>query len=228
MIWLSLPLTLLFFFAFRWLHKRLPLPIFNPVLLAILSLMAVLMVTKTDYAVYAEGSQILTWLLEPAVVALAIPLYQQSQQIKAQLLPLLFACCAGVLTSLCVVLTVTHMLAADISVIASLAPQAVTTPIAMNVTAGIGGIPALSAVVVILVGILGASFALPILKLCKVSQPEAQGLAMGAAAHALGTAKAIEVNRLHGAYSSVSLILCAVLTALLTPVIFSLYLLIIN
>ncbi|RJG42544.1 LrgB family protein [Motilimonas pumila] len=228
MIWLALPITILLFFAFRWVHQRLPLPIFNPVLLAIISLMALLMFSATPYQTYARGAQLLTWLLEPAVVALAIPLYQQSQQIKAQLIPLLLACCAGVLTSLIVVLLVTHLLGADISVIASLAPQAVTTPIAMNVTAGIGGIPALSAVVVILVGILGASFALPILKIFKVNQPEAQGLAMGAAAHALGTAKAIEVSRLHGAYSSVSLILCAVLTALLTPLIFSLYLLIIN
>lgn len=225
MFWLALPLTLTVFFGFRRLYRRLPWPCFNPVLLAMLSLIALIMLLDLPYEEYALGAYPLTWLLEPAVVALAVPLYFQAHQIRKQLRPILLACSLGVLASLAIVIPTAWALGADLAVIASLAPQSVTTPVAMSITQSLGGIPALTAAVVIVVGIIGAAFGLPWLRLIGVRDDQAQGLAMGCAAHALGTARAIEHSERHGAYSSLALILCAVLMAFVAPIIFSLYML---
>lgn len=225
MFWLALPLTLLCFFSFKALYKKWPLPIFNPVLLSLIALISLLSLLGLPYEEYAQGSAPLSWLLEPAVVALALPLYQQAQHIRKQLKPILIACTFGVATSLLIVIPLAWLLGAEPNVIASLAPQSVTTPVAMGITASLGGIPALSAAVVIIVGIVGAAFGLPFLTKMGVTEPSAQGLAMGAAAHALGTARAIEHSETHGAYSSLALILCAVLMAFLAPLIFNFYML---
>ncbi|WP_434339605.1 LrgB family protein [Motilimonas cestriensis] len=225
MFWLALPLTLLCFFSFRKLYQHYPLPLFNPVLLSLLSLITLLITFDIPYADYATGSAPLSWLLEPAVVALALPLYQQAQQIRKQLKPILFTCTVGVASSLLIVIPLAWLLGADHSVMASLAPQSVTTPVAMGITQSLGGLPALTAAVVIIVGIVGAALGLPFLKVIGVKDEASQGLAMGAAAHALGTARAIEHSEQHGAYSSLALILCAVLMAFLAPLIFAFYML---
>ncbi|MFO6422594.1 LrgB family protein [Motilimonas sp. KMU-193] len=225
MFWLALPLTIVVYFGFRKLYSKWAWPCFNPVLLSMVSLIVLHITFDLPYQEYAQGAYPLTWLLEPAVVALAVPLYLQAAQIKKQLGPILLACTVGVSASLLIVIPLAWAFGADLAVIASLAPQSVTTPVAMSITQSLGGIPALTAAVVIVVGILGAAFGLPWLRLVGVNDHHAQGLAMGCAAHALGTARAIEHSERHGAYSSLALILCAVLMALLAPIIFSLYML---
>ncbi|MCE2571976.1 LrgB family protein [Motilimonas eburnea] len=225
MFWLALPLTILVYFGFKKLYSRLAWPCLNPVLLSMLSLIGLHLVFELPYEPYAEGAYPLTWLLEPAVVALAVPLYLQASQIRKQLGPILLACSVGVTLSLLIVIPLAWAMGGDAALMASLAPQSVTTPVAMSITDSIGGIPALTAAVVILVGILGAAFGLPWLRLVGVTDPQAQGLAMGCAAHALGTARAIEQSERHGAYSSLALILSALLMALIAPIIFSLYML---
>ena len=133
---------------------------------------------------YERGSSPITMLLEPAVVALALPLYQQARQIQAKLKPILICTLASVLISVCTTLLIGHFMDIDPALLASLATKSITTPLAMSVSQSIGGIPAIAAAVVVVVGIVGALIGYPLLKLLKVTDPEAQGLAMGACAHA--------------------------------------------
>lgn len=191
--WLAIPLTLALYFATRALYRRLPWPIINPVLVPTAVIIGLLLWFDLPLEQYERGSSPITMLLEPAVVALALPLYQQARQIQAKLKPILICTLASVLISVCTTLLIGHFMGTDPALLASLATKSITTPLAMSVSQSIGGIPAIAAaVVVVVVGIVGALIGYPLLKLLKVTDPEAQGLAMGACAHAIGTATSAE------------------------------------
>jgi len=155
--------------------------------------------------------------LKPAIVALGVPLYLQLEMIKKQWLPILLSQLVGCLVGLVSVILIAKGLGATPEVICSLAPKSVTSPIAMEVSAATGGIPSLSAAVVILVGLFGAVFGFKVLSFGQVKSPIAQGLSMGTASHAIGTSAAMEVGKKYGAYASLGLTLNGILTALLTP-----------
>ena len=209
-IWWSLPLTLIVFFAARKLAARYKFPLLNPLLVAMVVIIPFLMLTGISYDSYFKGSEVLNDLLQPAVVALAYPLYEQLHQIRARWKSIITICFIG-----SVVAMVTGT-----SVAASILPKSVTTPIAMAVGGSIGGIPAISAVCVIFVGILGAVFGHTLLNAMRIRTKAARGLAMGTASHALGTARCAELDYQEGAFSSLALVLCGIITSLIAPFLF--------
>lgn len=217
--YLLLALTFGAFALFKELQRRTGWVLLNPILLTIALLILFLKLTGISYETYQEGGQLIEFWLKPAVVALGVPLYLQLEMVKKQLLPILLSQLVGCLVGIVSVVLVAKLLGATPDVICSLAPKSVTTPIAMEVSNTTGGIPSLTAAVVVLVGLFGAVFGFKILTLGKVKSPIAQGLSMGTASHAIGTSAAMEISRKYGAYASLGLTLNGILTALLTPTI---------
>ena len=213
----SIALTIGAFWAAQALQRKLKLVLLNPILVAIAAIILLLQLGDISYETYSTGGQYLEFLLKPAIVALGVPLYLQLEQIKKQALPILLSQLAGCLVGVVSVVLLARWLGASEAVIISLAPKSATTPIAIEVTRLMGGIPALSAIIVILTGIFGAIVGQTVLRWLAVKSPIAQGLALGAAAHAVGTSHAMQHNPKLGAYASLGLIINGTLTGLLTP-----------
>ncbi len=203
------------------LQKRTGISFLNPILITIAVLICIMMSAGVDYETYAEGGEYIDFWLKPAVVALGVPLYRQLEAIKKQLLPILLAEFAGCIVGVVSVVVVAQLLGASKEVILSLAPKSVTTPIAMEIAQTAGGIPALTAAVVVCTGIFGGMAGFKMMKYSRVKSPIAQGLSMGTAAHAVGTSAAMDVGYRYGAFSSLGLTLNGLFTALLTPLILS-------
>ena len=216
-------LTFIAFLCAQLLQRRTGLSLLNPILISITLIVGFLMLTGVDYDHYAEGGSFIEFWLKPAVVALGVPLYRQMESIKKQLLPLLMAERAGGVAGIVSVVIVARLLGATSEVVLSLAPKAVTTPIAMEVAQSVGGIPALTAAVVVCTGIFGGMAGFKMVSLSRIKSPIAVGLYIGTASLAVGTAAAIERGGMrYGAFSSLGLTLNGLFTALLTPFILSL------
>ena len=214
-----LAVTFIVFFLAKLLQKKTGLMLLNPILLAIAVLIIFLKTAGISYETYSEGGRLIEFWLKPAVVALGVPLYLQLETIKKQLLPILLSQLAGCVVGVVSVVLIAKAMGASEEIIYSLAPKSVTTPIAMEVTQSLGGIPSLTAAVVVCVGLLGGILGFKTLKLTHVGSPMAQGLSMGTAAHAVGTSAAMDVSRKYGAFASLGLTLNGIFTALLTPTI---------
>ena len=212
-----LAITFGIYYVARQIQKRTGWVVLNPILITIAALIALLQLTGISYETYEQGGQYIDFWLKPAIVALGVPLYQNLGQIRRQLLPILMSQLVGCLVGLVSVTLIASALGASHEVIVSLAPKSVTTPIAMEVCKTSGGIPSLTAAIVVIVGLFGAIFGFKILEVWHVRNPFSQGISMGTAAHAVGTSRAMEKGEIYGAYSSLGLILNGVLTALLTP-----------
>lgn len=206
----------IYFFA-KLLQKKTGVLLLNPILLTIAILIIFLKGAHISFETYNEGGHLIEFWLKPAVVALGVPLYLQLETIKKQLLPILLSQLAGCVVGVLSVVLIARWMGASQEVILSLAPKSVTTPIAMEVTRTIGGIPSLTAAVVVCVGLLGAVCGFKTMKLMRVGSPIAQGLSMGTAAHAVGTSTAMDVSSKYGAYASLGLTLNGIFTALFTP-----------
>jgi len=215
--YLLLALTFGVFALFRGLQRKTGWVLLNPILLTMIVLIVFLKVTGISYETYQEGGHLIEFWLKPAIVALGVPLYLQLEMIKKQWLPILLSQLVGCLVGLVSVILIAKGLGASPEVICSLAPKSVTTPIAMEVSEATGGIPSLSAAVVILVGLFGAVLGFKVMDFGHIKSPIAQGLSMGTASHAIGTSAAMEVGKKYGAYASLGLTLNGILTALLTP-----------
>lgn len=197
-------------------------PFANPVLISILILAGGLKVTGIDYRTYFEGAQFVHFLLGPATVALAVPLYRQIRALRRSLPAIGTALVAGSLTAIVSVVTIARVLGASETTVLSLAPKSATTPIAMGVSAGIGGEPSLTAVLVIVTGIVGAITATWVLDFVGVKDAMARGLGVGVAAHGIGTARAIQLGEVKGAFSGLGMGLNGILTAVLVPILMAL------
>ncbi len=208
----------IFFFA-KLLQKKTGIMLLNPILLTIALLIILLKTAGISYETYNEGGHLIEFWLKPAVVALGVPLYLQLETIKKQLLPIFLSQLAGCVVGVVSVVLIAKLMGASQEIIYSLAPKSVTTPIAMEVTKSLGGIPSLTAAVVVCVGLLGGMLGFKAMKLTHIGSPIAQGLSMGTAAHAVGTSAAMDVSRKYGAFASLGLTLNGILTALLTPAI---------
>ena len=217
-----LALTFVVFMFGRLLQRRTGIAFLNPILISIVILIAFLLCTGVDYETYSEGGDYIDFWLKPAVVALGVPLYRQLESIKKQLVPILFAELAGCIVGITSVVFVSEMLGATNEVVLSLASKSVTTPIAMEITSTIGGIPSLTAAVVVCTGIFGGMTGFKMMKISRVKSPIAQGLSMGTAAHAVGTSAAMDYGYRYGAFSSLGLTINGLFTALLTPMILNL------
>lgn len=217
-----LALTFGVFFLGKQIQKKTGFVLLNPILIAIALLILFLKATHISYETYSESGKLIEFWLKPAVVALGVPLYKQLGQIKKQILPILLSQLAGCFVGVASVVLITSLMGATKATILSLAPKSVTTPIAMEISESIGGIPSLTAAVVVVTGLLGAILGFRIMRIFKVRSPMAQGLAMGAAAHALGASTAMDVSGKYGAYASLGLTLNGIFTAMLTPSILAL------
>ena len=189
----------------------------NPVLVAVLLIVATLLATETDYATYFEGAQFVHFLLGPATVLLAIPLHAQAKRLRRQWLPLTVALIVGSASAILSALIIGRLLGLEAELIASLLPKSATTPVAMGVADQVGGEPSLTAVFVILTGITGAMAGVPMLKALGERDSDIKGFATGVAAHGIATARAFQHSERAGAYAGLGMGLNAVLTALLVP-----------
>ncbi len=215
-----LALTFAVFIGARMLYQRTGIALLNPIMVTIAAIICFLLATGIPYETYSKGGSFIDFWLKPAVVALGVPLYKQLSTIRKQLMPIILAELAGCIAGIISVVLVAQALGATREVILSLAAKSVTTPIAMEVTAAVGGIPPLTAAVVVCVGIFGGMTGFRIMKMTRVGSPMAQGLSMGTAAHAIGTSMAIDCGSLrYGAWASLGLTLNGLFTALLTPII---------
>jgi predicted murein hydrolase (TIGR00659 family) len=191
--------------------------IVNPVLVAMLLLAAVLQLTGTPYAAYFEGAQFVHFMLGPATVALAVPLHAALPRMRGVLLPLLAALVAGSVTAILSALLIARALGVEGAALWSLAPKSATAPVALGISESIGGLPTLTAALVILTGIMGAVAVTPLMNALGIRDWRARGFAAGVAAHGIGTARAFQVNATAGAFSGLGMGLNAMLTALLAP-----------
>lgn len=220
---LHLTLTLLAYQAGHWLYRRAGLnPLCNPVLFAVLTVVAILVATGTTYQAYFEGAQFVHFLLGPATVALAIPLYRQFAKVRRAGLAIAVSILLGSMTAALSAVAVVWLLGGASDTLISIAPKSVTAPVAMGIAEQLGGLPSLTAVLVILTGILGAMIGPPLLTLVGVKDWAARGLAIGTASHGIGTARALQVNEVAGAFAGLAMGLNALATALLLPLLWRL------
>ena len=216
---LGLTLTLVAYQAGYAIYARFGFrPLLNPVLLAVMMIVAVLALTGTAYRTYFDGAQFVHFLLGPAVVALAVPLAREWDNVKRLARPIAGALTAGSLAALGSAIGIAWALGASPATLLSLAPKSVTAPIAMGIAEKIGGLPALAAVFAVTTGIVGAALGKYVLDACRVRDWRARGFALGLAAHGIGTARAFQVNAEAGTYASLAFALHGFIAAVLFPV----------
>ena len=221
---LGLTVTLVAYQIAYWLFRKAKFhPAANPVLLAVLILVPLLQLTGTSYQTYFDGAQFVHFLLGPATVALAIPLYGQIRRLHAMVLPLAVALLAGSATAIVSALVIGKLLGASTVTLISLAPKSVTTPIAMGIAEKLGGLPSLAALMVLTTGIIGAVGGSGLYRLLRIKDQAMKGFAMGIAAHGIGTARAFQENEQMGAFSALAMGLNGLLTALLLPLLLPLF-----
>lgn len=191
--------------------------IFNPIILSSAILIGYLLVLKIPYEKYQLAGQHIDFLLKPSIVAMAIPLYLQWGNIKKQFGAILLSQLVGCVFGLLTVVFLAKMMGAETQVIMSLAPKSVSTPIALEVSNSVGGIPSITAAAVILTGLLGSMAGFQLLSLARIINPISQSIAMGTASHAMGTMRAMEFGDKYGAFASVGMIFNGVFTAFLAP-----------
>ncbi|MEF1218825.1 LrgB family protein, partial [Photobacterium damselae] len=184
MIWLVA--TLVCFYVARYISGKIKNPLLNPLLITLIVLIVLLKWLQVPYEVYFADNKIINFLLGPAVVALALPLYQQLAHIRSKWKTIMTACFVGSVLSMTFGTAIAFWMGADAQLAASILPKSITTPLAMAASQQIGGIPSITAAMVILVGIFGAVLGYPIMKLLKIEHPLAKGLSMGTVSHALG------------------------------------------
>ena len=198
-------------------------PLMNPVLVAMAVLAVVLWATATPYRTYFEGAQFVHFMLGPATVALAGPLYTNLHHVRRTLVPMAGALLVGALTAVISALWLARVLGVEGAALASLAPKSATAPVAIGIAEQLGGLPTLTAALVILTGIIGAVVVTPLMNALGVTDWRARGFSVGVAAHGIGTARAFQVNETAGAFAGIGMGLNALLTALLAPYVLPLF-----
>ena len=202
-----------------WLRKKWNNPLCNPLLIAVILVIGVLLATGYSTDRYIQSTQVISWLLTPATVCLALPLYEQLKQLKKSLPAILTGIAAGTVTSLAVVVGLCKLWRLDQQLTVSLLPKSITTAMGMVLSGQNGGIESLTTAVIIITGILGSLIGSVLCKLFKIKDEVAQGVAFGTASHVIGTSRAGELSPLTGAVSSLSLAVAGILTAVLFPLV---------
>lgn len=195
-----------------FLKKKFRLAIFNPLLISVAAVMVILLVFQVDYETYYEGAKYLSYLLTPATVCLAVPLYEQIELLKKHMKAIAGGILAGVLTSLVCVLAFAVIFHFTHEQYVTLLPKSITTAIGMGVSEELGGMVTITVAVIIITGILGNIVAEAVCRLFRIEEPVAKGIAIGSASHAIGTAKAMELGEVEGAMSSLSIAVAGLVT----------------
>jgi predicted murein hydrolase (TIGR00659 family) len=219
---LTMTLVAYQFSSFVYRRGRLS-PLLNPVLLSLVLIVVILSATGTSYDTYFDGAQFVHFLLGPATVALAIPLFRQFDRVRRSAAAVIVSIVTGSVTAASSAVVIAWLLDGSRQTLISLAPKSVTAPVAMGIAEQLGGLPSLTAVLVISTGILGAIIGPYVLDLLGIEDPAARGLAMGTASHGIGTARAMQVSEVAGAFAGLAMGLNALATALLLPLIWKMF-----
>src|SRR5574344_28505 len=195
-----------------WLRKKTKLSLINPLVISIIMVIAFLLITGMDYQTYCEGADGLNYLLTPATICLALPLYQQVELLKKNYRAVILGITAGVLSSLCTILLLALAFQFNHEIYVTLLPKSITTAIGIGMSEELGGIVSLTVVSIVITGVLGNVIAEKWLQICRIKDPIATGIAIGCASHAMGTAKAMEMGDVEGAMSGLSIVVSGVLT----------------
>lgn len=195
-----------------YLKKKLNVGLFNPLLISIAVTIIFLVLAHIDYDAYNEGARYLSWLLTPATVCLAIPLYEEFELLKSNVRAVMCGIISGVLTSLITILVLALFFGLTHEEYVTLLPKSITTAIGMGVSEELGGYVTITVAVIIIMGVIGNILAEFICKIFRIEEPIAKGIAIGSAAHAIGTAKAMEIGEVEGAMSSLSIAVAGILT----------------
>lgn len=221
LVWIIV--TILAFMFASWVNRLAGrTPLLHPVVVGLLLIIGVLKLTDTSYDTYKEGAQFISFLLGPAVVALAVPLYDNLARVRSMLVPLLVACTVGALVAALTAIAVGIWLDLSMQTLLSLAPKSVTTPIAIGIADKIGGYPSLTAGLVLITGALGCLMSPFICQLLRVNDPAVRGFSLGVAAHAMGTAYAFEYGAIAGAFGGLAMGMTGTFTAFMLPPLISL------
>lgn len=199
------------------LKKRFKSALFNPLLISIAIIIAFLAITGVDYDSYARGADCVSYLLTPATICLAVPLYQQMELLKQNYKAVLAGILAGALSSMTCVLVLALMMHFDHAAYVTFLPKSITTAIGIGVSEELGGYVSITVVVIIVTGVLGNIFAEQALRIMRIKEPIAKGIAIGSASHAVGTARAMEMGPIEGAMSSLSIVVSGILTVIGAP-----------
>ncbi len=205
------------YLAASWLKKKTGWAILNPLLISSLMVLAVLSIFRIDYQVYNNGAKYLSYLLTPATVCLAIPLYKQLELLKQYFPAVIGAICAGVAASAVSVFFMVKVMGLGHEHYVTLLPKSITTAIGMGVSEEAGGIVTLTVIAIIITGVLGSVVSETVFCLMGIRHPVAKGLALGTSAHAVGTSKALELGEVEGAMSSLSIAVAGLMTVILVP-----------
>ena len=214
----GITLTITVFYLATLLNKRFRYTLLNPTLVAILTIVAILQLVDIPYASYAAGGDIILFFLGPSVVALGIPLYQRRTEVIKRLVPILSGISAGAIASIITTTTIILLMGGSEQLAITVAPKSVTTPIAIGLATKFGGIVPLTAAVVVMTGCFGAVVGPAFCRLLKINDPAAMGLAMGTAAHGIGTGRMLEIDLLGGAIAGLAIGLNGLITSLLMPI----------
>lgn len=201
------------------LRKKWNYPIMNPLLIAMILIITFLGITKIDYETYDKGAKYITFLLTPATVCLAVPLYKQIKILKENMIAVFVGIICGCISHVVIIIVVASAFGLEKILTLSMLPKSVTTAIALGITEEIGGIQAVTIVGVCVAGIMGAVIGPTILKIFHISEPVAQGLAIGTASHAVGTSKAVELGEIQAAMSSLAIVVTGLLTVVIVPLV---------
>lgn len=222
-VFFGVVVSLLAYEAGVLLRKKWNFALFNPLLIAIILVILVLNIFHIDYDTYNEGAKYLSYLLTPATVCLAIPLYEQVELLKKNWKAIFAGILSGVLTSCVCILVLSRLFRLNHEMYVTLLPKSITTAIGMGVSEELGGIVTITVAVIIITGVLGNVLAEFVCKLFRITEPIAKGIGIGSAAHAIGTAKALELGEVEGAMSSLSIAIAGILTVIMASLFSGLY-----
>lgn len=194
------------------LRKRFPVAVFHPLLLSIIFTIIILVTAQIDYTTYYDGAKYISYLLTPATVCLAVPLYQQLSILKKNYKAIIAGILSGVLTSLCCILGMAILFGLTHEEYITFLPKSITTAIGMDLSAELGGYVSITVAIIMITGILGNVIADYVFRLFRITNPIAKGIALGTASHAIGTAKALELGKIEGALSGLSIVVSGILT----------------
>ncbi len=214
-------LSLLAFECACIIQKKTKLLIFNPLMIAIIMVIIFLAVTNIDISYYQVGGNIINMFLGPATVVLAVPLYRNIKHLKAYVIPILLGIFIGSLVGLISTLACSMIFGFDLQMIASLLPKSVTTPIGVELSSQLGGIPSITIFNILVTGIIGAVGADITCKVFHITEPVAKGIAIGTSSHALGTTKAFQMGQVEGAMSSLAIGIAGIMTVILAPILWN-------
>lgn len=209
---LGVSISLVSYAIGMWLRRKTGWALMNPLFVSIILVVVTLLVLGIDYPTYNKGANIISYMLTPATICLAVPLHQQVELLKRNYKAVLTGITSGVLSSLVSILLLAILFHLDHASYVTFLPKSITTAIGIGVSEELGGYVPITVVVIIVTGVLGNIFAEQFLRLMKIEEPIAKGIAIGSASHAVGTSKAMEMGAVEGSMSSLSIVVCGIMT----------------